>query len=467
MAEQRIDELTAALSQQRADYNGYEVYYRHGGGDPYMPAGARAEYRRLVDEAAANWCELVIDVVAERLVVEGFRTAGSTDNIAELWQWWQANKLDGRQSALYTDALVGGVSYVGVWPTDGDTAPKVTVETPRAVYVEHDPADPTVTVEAVKVGPDQTWRYTDELVEVYEAAHDGGKLKKASEFANPLGAVPFVAFKTKPNGAGVPTSDLESAKPIQDRITTTTFDRLIAQKYAAFRQRWVTGMAIPTDDEGNAVEPFQAAVDRLWMSEDPDTSFGEFQESNLAGYIAAVDQDIQTLASTTRTPPHYLLGKIVNLSADALKAAETGLTSKVRRRQVEYGEAWEQVVNLAAVAAGRPELVDDGLETIWANTEAQSEAQVVDAALKLDALGVPREAIWERIGASPQQIDAWRRQRMREALRSAVSAPIDLGAGRPPATAVLAGQSPPAESTPTPSSSASNGSRPEPVAPPA
>ncbi|MFG0329232.1 MAG: phage portal protein [Phycisphaerales bacterium] len=459
MAE-RIDELVADLQDQRHAYNGNEVYYRHGGGDPYMPAGARAEYQRLVQEAAANWCELIIDVVVERLVVEGFRTAGSTEAVGELWSWWQANKLDGRQSALYTDALVGGVSYVGVWPAEdaSSSPPKITVETPRAVLVVHDEADPTMALEAVKVGPDQTWHYTPDTVTIYEARHGGGGLVMVEDFANPLGEVPFVAFKTKPNGAGVPTSDLESARPIQDRITTTTFDRLIAQKYAAFRQRWVTGMAIPVDDDGEAIEPFQAAVDRLWMSEDPDTSFGEFQESNLAGYIAAVDQDIQTLASTTRTPPHYLLGKIVNLSADALKAAETGLTSKVRRRQVEYGEAWEAVVNLAAIAAGQPELVDDGLETIWANTEAQSEAQVVDAALKLDALGVPREAIWERIGASPQQIDAWRRQRMREALRSAVSAPIDLGGGRPPATAVLAGQAPPTGSTP-----AANGSEPAPA----
>ena len=462
-----VDDLVTALQQQRHEYDGNEAYYRFGGGDPYMPAGARAEYQRLITEAAANWCELVIDVVVERLVVEGFRTAGSTENIAELWRWWQRNRLDGRQLALYTDALVGGVSYVGVWPElddqAGEPVPKITVETPRAVYVKHDPADPTVALEAVKVGTDRTWHYTADAVTAYEQRPGGGGLRPVGETANTLGAVPFVAFRTKPNGAGVPTSDLESAKPIQDRITTTTFDRLIAQKYAAFRQRWVTGMAIPVDDEGNAIEPFQAAVDRLWMSEDPETSFGEFQESNLAGYIAAVDQDIQTLASTTRTPPHYLLGKIVNLSADALKAAETGLTSKVRRRQVEYGEAWEQVVNLAAVAADRPELVDDGLETIWANTEAQSEAQVVDAALKLDALGVPREAIWERIGASPQQIAAWRGQRMREALRSAVSQPIDLGAGRPPATAVLGGESPPATS----SSSSANGSRPEPVPPPA
>ena len=449
MAE-RINELVASLSEQRAAYDGNEVYYRQGGGNPYMPAGARAEYQRLVQEAAANWCELIIDVVVERLVVEGFRTAGATDNIAELWTWWQRNRLDGRQLALYTDALVGGVSYVGVWPAaeDGpEAAPRITVETPRAVMVVHADDDPTEAVEAIKVGTDRTWHYLPDEVVTYEARPGGGGLREAGRIPNPLGAIPFVAFRTKPNGAGVPTSDLESAKPIQDRITTTTFDRLIAQKYAAFRQRWVTGMAIPTDDEGNAVEPFQAAVDRLWMSEDPETSFGEFQESNLAGYIAAVDQDIQTLASTTRTPPHYLLGKIVNLSADALKAAETGLTSKVRRRQVEYGEAWEQVVNLAAIAADRPDLVDDGLETIWANTEAQSEAQVVDAALKLDALGVPREAIWERIGASPQQIAAWRRGRLRDALQTAVGQPIDLGAGRPPATAVLAGQSPPAAPT--------------------
>jgi hypothetical protein len=44
-------------------------------------------------------------------------------------------------------------------------------------------------------------------------------------------------------------------------------------------------------------------------------------------------------------------------------------------------------------------------ETIWRNTESRSEAQVVDAAVKKQALGVPFEQNMEDIGYSPQVID--------------------------------------------------------------
>jgi hypothetical protein len=436
-----LEKLLSGLAAQARHANYFREYYRHGGGSPYMPAGARAEYRLLLDEARSNWCGLVIDVVAERLIVDGFRAAGTTEARPELWQWWQANKLDGRQMPLYVEALRAGIAFVSVWPgATSDAPPIIRAEDPRAVAVFLDADDPTVTAEAVKVGADYVWHYTAETVTTLRKKRTNG-YEVIDELVNPLGAVPLVAFRTRPELDGTPTSDLADAVRVQDRITSTTFDRLMAQKFSAFRQRWVTGMAIPTDDDGLAVEPFSAAVDRLWMSEDPETKFGEFGEATLGGYINAVAEDIRHLASITRTPPHYLLGQMVNLSAEALKAAETGLTSKVHERQMNYGEAWEEVISLAAVAAGRPDLVDDSLETIWRRTETVSEAQAVDAAVKLDGLGVPRAALWERIGASPQQIEAWQKMATREAFTRAIGQPVEIP--RQPATAALAGVAPP------------------------
>jgi hypothetical protein len=48
-------------------------------------------------------------------------------------------------------------------------------------------------------------------------------------------------------------------------------------------------------------------------------------------------------------------------------------------------------------------------ETIWADPESRSEGETVDAALKLRTLGMPLEALWERVGASPQEVAAWAR----------------------------------------------------------
>ena len=52
---------------------------------------------------------------------------------------------------------------------------------------------------------------------------------------------------------------------------------------------------------------------------------------------------IQHVAAQTRTPPHYLLGAMGSFpSGESLKATETGLVAKVRRKMLSFGEGWEE-----------------------------------------------------------------------------------------------------------------------------
>ncbi len=48
------------------------------------------------------------------------------------------------------------------------------------------------------------------------------------------------------------------------------------------------------------------------------------------------------------------------------------------------------------------------IETIWHDPEVRTEAEHMDALTKLQAIGVPQEALWERVPASPQEIERWR-----------------------------------------------------------
>ena len=109
--------------------------------------------------------------------------------------------------------------------------------------------------------------------------------------------------------------------------------------YGANRQLWATGIKVAREvikgEEGSpdvtrVTRPFQIGANRLLTNENPDGRFGAIAESNLQGYLDAVKQDVELLASITQTPAHYLLGTVANLSADALKAAEAGLVSKVQ-----------------------------------------------------------------------------------------------------------------------------------------
>jgi predicted nuclease of predicted toxin-antitoxin system len=124
--------------------------------------------------------------------------------------------------------------------------------------------------------------------------------------------------------------------------------------------------------------------------------------------VKARDADIRDLAAVSQTPPHHLLGQMANLSAEALAAAEAGLSRKVEERKHSFGEAHEQVLRKAGEMLGQQ--VEPDAEVRWRDMESRSLAQVADALGKLATmLGVPPQALWERIpGVTQQDVEKWK-----------------------------------------------------------
>ena len=52
-----------------------------------------------------NWPRVVVDAVEQRLDVTGFRMPGSVSADRSLWDVWQYNNMDERQTFAHTDAL--------------------------------------------------------------------------------------------------------------------------------------------------------------------------------------------------------------------------------------------------------------------------------------------------------------------------------------------------------------------------
>jgi hypothetical protein len=92
---------------------------------------------------------------------------------------------------------------------------------------------------------------------------------------------------------------------------------------------------------------------------------------------------------------------MVNLSAEALKAAEAGLIHKIYQRRRFLEEGLERTMRLAGFASSQARIV-------WKSPEWRTEGELVDALVKMGTLGVPREVLWERWGATPQEIERWR-----------------------------------------------------------
>jgi hypothetical protein len=262
---------------------------------------------------------------------------------------------------------------------------------------------------------------------------------------NPLGVVPLVPLANAPTLADrLGRSDILRVIPLQNAVNKLCNDMIVASEFAAFPQRWATGIEIPVNPatgERMAAQ-FLGGADRVWAVESEQASFGNFQVSDLGIYVRAIEMLIQHIAAQTRTPPHYLLGAMGSFpSGESLKATETGLVAKVKRKMLSFGEGWEEAMRLAFAVEGqeaKSQLID--VETIWANPESRIVAETVDAAVKMASIGVPRPALWEFIGASPQQIARWKDEGEPEppvTIRESVSVPAtpaqaeQVAAGQP------------------------------------
>lgn len=426
-----------------------EAYYSGDHPLPFLSRRAAVRYRRLVEQARTNWPALIVDTVADRMSVEGFRLDNQVDGTA--WETWQASGLDAEQGLVHLDQLVYGCTYVMVWPDETNpTGVRITAESPYELAHVWRPGGPRRVGAACKAYHDpvtdtwHAWLFTPDAVQRYRAASrndhgmpadDAWRADGPAE-ASPLpGQVLVVPFANRMRTDGRGRSELHGLLTQVDRLNTTVAQRLLAGEYAAFRQRWATGLEVPEDSDGNPIEPFDVAVDRLIVSEDPGTAFGSFDVTDLRPYIDAVSQDVQHLASVSRTPPHYLLGSMVNLSAEALKAAEAGLVAKVRDRLRSTGEAWETALRLALELRGIDTPGLSQLEVVWADPENISEATRMDALTKMQALQVPLEALWERMpGTTPTEVSRWRAMRGTDTLQTLLrtgrvaTAPVAEGA---------------------------------------
>lgn len=421
----RLDEAEPRLAKL-ANY--------HAGRQPlgFSTEKYRSAFGGLLGGLVDNWLPLVVDAVAERLTVQGFRF-GDEDADADAWAIWQANNLDAESQLAHQEALIFGRSYALVW-ADDQGRPRITVESARQVTVTHAAGDRRRRSAGLKRWLDDDGHARATLflpteVHRFKSARKVAGLGMGNDLIsvpidwdhletlkNPLRVVPVVPLVNRPSilDGGAGTSEIEAVIGLQDALNKLLSDLLVASEFSAFRQKWATG---PTDPETNQpVEPYSAAVTRLWVSEDDRTRFGSFESTGLDNYTGAIEALVQHVASQTRTPPHYLNPSADRLSGESIKAAETGLVSKVKRAQLSFGESWEEVERLGFAVLDDPRATVAAAETIWADPEVRTESEHVDATVKKLAVEVPVEQLWADLGYSPQQVEQFRTMRRRASL---------------------------------------------------
>lgn len=404
------DYLHAKLRDQNAKQRRYDEYYS---GERQRLAFAQARFQSafgdLFDRFCDNFCGLIVDSLAERMRIEGIRMTEEPGADRDAQEIWQRNSLDADAPAAHLDALIHGESYGVVWG-DSDGNPVVSVESAEnmACYIRPGSrrdvvvalkafSDEWGTEHATLLTPNSAWRTTQTRA---------GRWAEPVYARNPLGFCPVTLLQNRPRLNGQARSELASVIPLQDAVNKVVIDALVASEFAAWPQRYVTGLEVREDENGTPIEPFRLAVDRLLQAEDPNTKFGQFEPAQLSNYVTLIEMLVQHLASTSRVPFHYfLLNGGQSPSGEAITSAEAGLVAKARERMVSFGEAWERIMRHCFAVLGDPRAHAYGAEVIWGDPEYRTESQHVDALTKLRTLRVPLRQLWQDAGYTPQQIE--------------------------------------------------------------
>lgn len=490
-----LGQLIARLDDRQARMRLADEYYRGIQRRTYKIAQAIDAFGMRNVPLFVNYCGVIVDAVNERLGVNGFLFGQDKAGTDEAWKLWQASNMDAGYKRGLRIGLTKGEFSLIVWPNaEGD--PRFYVEDGAEVYVDTDPEDRRKRRAALKRWVDGGRAYATlylpggiykfqagvEVIALPQlgdlpagfalgggAGTSKGSTPPVSEgwhrrtvdneawpLPNPFAEVPVFAHPNRPDLRGVGESELAQAIPIQDALNANVANVMLAGLYGAFRQKWATNVVLEVDEKtGKAKEPWDVAIDKLMTAPPPEdgstneTRFGQFDQSDLAGYISLHETLVQSLATIERLPVHYFLGSQGTFpSGESLTAAERGLSEKARERMVDFGDPTEDAMRFALrVKASQPGLSAASKARFlkWAamtdaqivprDPETKAEAAHLDALTKLMALEVPlEEGVWPKIPATPQEIALWstaRKAAKDAAAAAAAPVPPALGGGAP------------------------------------
>ncbi len=417
-------------------------YHRGHAPLPQGAENAREAFEAFQRKARSNFAELIVSAMSERMTPVGFRTSIDADATgdAEVGNLWVRAGMDVTSADVHDLMFATGESYVVVGAVDEETeAPIVTCEDPRFIVGEPDPLNPRRLLAAVKMLHDDV--ADEDRAYLYLPGEVHVAVRKSSRYDLPQGLAPWdppdrpgpaVAFDERQwtwdetrsgtlphrripvvrfvNKYGL--GEYESHLDLLDRINHQILQRMVIATMQAFRQRAVKGLPAVYPPEhplaGKVIdysEVFVSDPAAFWLLP-KDAEMWESALNDLTPILSAVKDDLEHLASVTRTPMHMLTPAGVNQSAEGASLAREGLVFKVEDRISRTSYPWQQVMSLALLHAGQPERADlSQLRTIWAPAQRLSLQERADAASKLKDVLPRRTLLIEVLGYTPAQAD--------------------------------------------------------------
>lgn len=391
------------------------------------------------EEAAFNFCQVVVDSPAQRLEILGWDSDDKSDEgkeaIKAAEDIWDDNELSGGdEDDLHTQAFVKGDGYLMVWPGNGGKDldnPNIIYHDALDVNIFYNPANKRQALRATKKWEDESGQlhlyiYYEDHTEHYlvpnqlnaamsagliapEVGADSqllpeGWVKAAdSDIPNPWNRLPVFHFRNRSPGSTHGMSEIKPVIPAQNAFNKITMDMLIASEFGAFKQKWMAG-------SGHPAEGWKTGAGRIWATTDPSAKFGQFDADDLTMWGRVRAEIIGDIAKMTQTPLHYLRPSGDMPSGDALKTAESGLVEKIKDRQKRWGKPWSEAMTFAVSIKLRKD-VKSAVYPRWRAAETRFELEQAQTVQLKSILGIPLEHLWsEHFGYSEEMIEEFKKQ---------------------------------------------------------
>lgn len=383
-----------------------------------------------------SWPEIVVDSLAERLHVEGFRLPGESSTNDELWQIWNDNHLTRESYLAHVDAMIFGRAYAVVGSNEIDgRSPRITVESPMHLIDDYDPRTDTINAALRLIGkrnpgaPSHATLYLPnetiwlEEQQGYLSNHWG----IIDRDVHNLGIVPVVRLvnRQRIHERHGYSEISKSVMSIVDAACRALLRLELAAEFFSAPQRYILGASEEDFQrpDGTATSAWETYIGRVLVVErDEDgnvPSVGAFPTADPTNQTRIVDLYREEISVKTGLPPHYLGSTTANpSSAEAIRAAESRLITRAELKQVEFSVWGSQVMPLALyVRDGVWPEQGNGISTEWRNAATPTVAASTDAAVKLVAAGIlppQSDVVLKMVGLSPGQIQQVQAERVKQ-----------------------------------------------------
>lgn len=317
------------------------------------------------DQFSLNYCDLVVQRMNDRLVVTGVEGDGDD---ASAWSAdvLTANRFDGLQMDVHEATIRDGITFV-MATFNNDTqqvvlAHELAWDGDTGLIPVYDRMGKRIAA-AVKVWYEGSLSrrvniYYADRVEKYDADTGGALLVHADEVDDGDGesVVPWMDAQRRPIGVPVipfvnraktrlttGTSELASIIPVNDSLNRTLVSMVMTSELSAFQIKIALGFEPPA----NVTPGMWVVVAAGGLPDGQKADAKVLEQAQIVPFISQAQFLIDQIGTISQTPlPGQMGGD--SASGEAIKQRETGLVGKVRRFQIKGGNAWEDVLALAA-----------------------------------------------------------------------------------------------------------------------